>query len=147
MRLDYLCEMQLTLNESQAQARPVGGEEGVLFALGSGSVAGERLRGVVRCANHARRRGDGAMRPDVYGVITTDDNAAILFHMQGLTPWRPSPEGPKGDQISWISFETDAASYHWLNDLRCVLEGVVHIQVGVGASGTVRVYACVNEMV
>jgi hypothetical protein len=147
MRLDYLCEMQLILNESQAQARPVGGEEGVLFALGSGSVAGERLRGVVRCANHARRRGDGAMRPDVYGVITTDDNAAILFHMQGLTPWRPSPEGPKGDQISWISFETDAASYHWLNDLRCVLEGVVHIQAGVGASGTVRVYACVNEMV
>ena len=147
MRLDYLCDMQLTLNESQAQARPTGGEEGGLFALGGGSVAGERLRGVVRCANHARRRGDGAMQPDVYGVITTDDNATVLFHVQGITPWLPSPEGPKGDQISWISFETDAAPYRWLNDLRCVLEGVVHIQPGVGASGSVRIYACINEMV
>ena len=147
MRLDYLCDMRITLDESQAQARRGGGEEGSLFALGGGSVAGERLRGSIRCANHARRRSDGAMQPDVAGVITTDDHAAILFHMRGLTLWQPTPEGPKGDQLSWISFETDAESYRWLNDLRCVLEGVVYIQPGVGASGTVRVYSCVNEMI
>ncbi len=147
MRLEYLCDMRITLNESQAQARPTGGEEGSLFALGGGSVAGERLRGSIRCANHARRRSDGAMQPDVVGVITTDDHASILFHMRGLTSWLPMPEGPKGDQISWISFETDAEHYRWLNDLRCVLEGVVHIQPGVGASGSVRVYSCVNEMI
>ena len=147
MRLDYLCDMRITLDESQAQARRGGGEEGSLFALGGGSVAGERLRGSIRCANHARRRSDGAMQPDVAGVITTDDHAAILFHMRGLTLWQPTPEGPKGDQISWISFETDDEHYRWLNDLRCVLEGVVRIQPGVGASGTVRVYSCVNEMI
>ena len=147
MRLEYLCDMQLTLNESQAMTQPHDGEAGALFALGGGTIAGERLRGVVRCANHARRRGDGAMQPDVHGAITTDDNATILFHMQGLTPWLPTPEGPKGDQISWISFETDTEPYRWLNDLRCVLEGVVYIQPGVGASGTVRVYSCVNEMI
>ncbi len=146
MRLDYLCDMQLTLNESPGQARPTG-EEGSLFALGGGTVAGERLRGVARGANHAHRRSDGAMQPDVHGVITTDDNATILFHFQGLTPWLPTPDGPRGDQISWISFETDAAPYRWLNDLRCVLEGVVHLQPGQGASGAVRVYICVNEMV
>ena len=147
MRLEYLCDMQLTLNESQAMTQPHDGEAGALFALGGGTIAGERLRGVVRCANHARRRGDGAMQPDVHGAITTDDNATILFHMQGLTPWLPTPEGPKGDQISWISFETDGEAYRWLNDLRCVLEGVVHLRPGVVASGTVRVYTCVNEMV
>ena len=145
MRLDYLCDMQLTLNESSGQARPTG-EEGSLFALGGGTVAGERLRGRLRCANSAHRRSDGAMQPDVHGVITTDDNATILFHLQGLTPWLPTPDGPRGDQISWISFETDAAPYRWLNDLRCVLEGVVHLQPQ-GASGGVRVYICVNEMV
>ena len=146
MRLDYLCDMQLTLNESSGQARSTGGEEGSLFALGGGTVAGERLRGRARCANSAHRRSDGAMQPDVHGVITTDDNATILFHFQGLTPWLPTPDGPKGDQISWISFETDAAPYRWLNDLRCVVEGVVHLQPQ-GASGAVRVYICVNEMV
>ena len=146
MRLDYLCDMQLTLNESLGQARSTGGEEGSLFALGGGTVAGERLRGRARCANSAHRRSDGAMQPDVHGVITTDDNATILFHLQGLTPWLPTPDGPRGDQISWISFETDAAPYRWLNDLRCVLEGVVHLQPQ-GASGGVRVYICVNEMV
>ena len=146
MRLDYLCDMQLTLNESPGQARPTGGEEGSLFALGGGTVAGERLRGRVRCANSAHRRSDGAMQPDVHGVITTDDNDTVLFHFQGLTPWLPTADGPKGDQISWISFETDAAPYRWLNDLRCVLEGVVHLQPQ-GASGGVRVYICVNEMV
>jgi hypothetical protein len=147
MRLDYLCDMQLTLSESQAQARPTGGEEGSLFALGRGTVAGERLLGAVRCANHAHRRSDGAMQPDVNGVIITEDNTTILFHMQGLTPWLPTPDGPMGDQVSWISFETDAEPYRWLNNLRCVLEGVVRIQPGQGASGTVRVYICVNEMV
>src|SRR6185312_12278483 len=125
MRLDYLCDMRITLNESQAQARSPGGEEGALFVLGGGSVTGERLRGSLRCANSARRRSDGVMRPDIHGVITTDDHATILFHMQGLTTWLPTPEGPKGDQVSWISFETDAEHYRWLNDMRCVLEGDV----------------------
>ena len=104
MRLDYLCDMQLTFNESLATTKPHGGEEGSLFVLGDGQVAGERLRGSVRCVNHAHQRNDGAMLPDIHGVITTDDNTTILFRMQGLTPWLPTPQGPKGDQISWVTF-------------------------------------------
>ena len=147
MRLDYLCDMQLTFNESHATTKPHGGEEGSLFVLGDGQVAGERLRGSVRCVNHAHRRNDGAMLPDIHGVITTDDDATILFRMQGLTPWLPTPQGPKGDQISWVMFETEATPYRWLNDARCVLEGVVQVQPGRGATGPTRVYICVNEMV
>ena len=96
MRLDYLCDMQLTLNESSGQARPTG-EEGSLFALGGGTVAGERLRGRLRCANSAHRRSDGAMQPDVHGVITTDDNATIqsgggaTFTRDGLSTRKNSP--------------------------------------------------------
>lgn len=146
MRLTYLCDMRITLNESQALAKPYGGEEGDLFVLGSGTVASERLRGTLRCANHAHRRNDGAMMPDINGMITTDDGAAILFDMHGLTTWQPTSEGAIGDQISWISFETDAENYRWLNDARCVLEGAVQVVPARGASGLCRVYICANEV-
>ncbi len=147
MRLDYLCDMQLTLNESQAMVKPYGGEEGSIFVLGGGLIAGERLRGTIRCANHAHRRNDGAMLPDLHGVITTENNATILFHMQGLTTWLQTPNGPKGDQVSWITFKTDAEEYRWLNNARCVVEGAVQLLPGRGAAGPTRVYICVNEMV
>lgn len=146
MRLDYLCDMRISLDESQALAKPYHGEEGALFVLGGGTVTGERLRGVARCANHAHRRNDGAMLPDIDGVITTDDGASIVFRMHGLTTWQPTPQGPQGDQVSWISFATDAERYRWLNDARCVLEGAVQLVPGRGASGPCRVYICVNEM-
>lgn len=147
MRLEYLCDMQPAFNESPVQTRPFGGEEGTLFALGSGTVTGERLRGMARCVNHAHRRNDGVMLPNINGIITTDDNAAIVFHMHGLTPWLQTPHGPKGDQVSWIGFETDAEQYCWLNNVRCVLEGAVQLVPRRGASGPTRVYICVNEMV
>jgi hypothetical protein len=147
MRLDYLCDLQITLNESQAMVKPYGGEEGSLFVLGSGIIDGKRLRGTVRCVNHARRRSDGTMLPDLHGVITTNDDIIILFHMQGLTSWLPSPEGPKGNLVSWITFETDAEEYRWLNNAPCVLEGAVQLLPGRGATGPTRVYICVNEMI
>lgn len=147
MRLDYLCDLQITLNESQAMVKPYGGEEGSLFALGSGIVEGKRLRGTVRCVNHARRRSDGVMLPDLHGVITTGETVAILFHIQGLTPWLQTPDGTKGNIVSWISFETDAKEYHWLNNAPCILEGAVQLLPGRGATGPTRVYVCINEMI
>lgn len=146
MRLEYLCDVQLDFEESQAMVRPFGGEEGSVFVLGGGTVAGERLRGTVRGVNHAHRRTDGIMQPNISGVITTDDNAAIVFRMRGLTTWQQTAEGPKGDQISWMSFETESERYAWMNNARCVLEGMVRLIPGRGASGPCRVYLCVNEM-
>jgi Protein of unknown function (DUF3237) len=147
MRLDYLCDIQFAFNEMLAQTHPYGGEEGSIFVLGSGIVAGERLRGRARCGNHAHRRNDGAMMPEITGAITTDDNATILFSMHGLTTWIPTSQGPKGNQVSWISFETDAEQYRWLNDARCVMEGAVQLHPERGASGPTRIYICINEMV
>ena len=147
MRLDYLCDMLLTFDESQALARPYGGEEGSVFILGGGTVSGERLRGVARCVNHAHRRNDGVMLPDIHGLITTDDSAAIQFRMCGITTWRQTQLGPKGNQISWISFETDTERYRWLNNAPCVLEGAVDLIPGHGATGPCRIYTCVNELV
>ncbi|HEY1389430.1 MAG TPA: hypothetical protein VGF38_12875 [Ktedonobacterales bacterium] len=111
MRLDYLCDMQISLNESQALAKPYGNGEGSLFVLGSGIIEGKRLHGTVRCVNHARRRSDGVMLPDLHGVITTNDGVAILFHLRGLTTWMQAPDGPKGNLVSWLTFETDAEEY------------------------------------
>jgi hypothetical protein len=147
MRLDYLCDMQISLNESQALVKPNGGEEGSLFVLGSGIIEGKRLCGTVRCVNHARRRSDGVMLPDLHGVITTNDDVAILFHMHGLTSWLQVPDGPNGNLVSWITFETDAEKYGWLNNAPCVLEGAVQLHPERGATGPTRVYICVNEMI
>jgi hypothetical protein len=146
MRLEHLCDTEISLDESQAMARPIGGEEGSVFVLGSGTLAGERLHGTARCVNHAHRRNDGVMLPQLSGVIKTDDNASIQFRMHGLTTWRPTTQGPKGDQISWIGLETDAEGYRWLNNARCVVEGTVQIIPGRGATGPCRVYLYVNEM-
>ncbi|HEY7340251.1 MAG TPA: DUF3237 family protein [Ktedonobacterales bacterium] len=147
MRLDYLCDMQITLNEGQAPVKPYGGEEGPLFVLGSGIIEGKRLRGTVRCVNHARRRSDGVMLPDLHGVITTDNDAAILFHMQGLTSWLQAPGGLKGNLLSWITFETDVEEYRWLNNTPCVVEGAIQLHPDRGATGPTRIYICVNEMI
>jgi|SRR5580765_3925386 uncharacterized protein DUF3237 len=146
MRLEYLCDMNILVNEAQAMVKPHGSEEGSLFVLGGGEIAGERLRGTIRCANHAHRRSDGAMMPDLDGTITTTDGAAIVFHMRGLTTFRTTAEGLLGDQVSWMSFETESEPYRWLNSARCVVEGAVRIVPGRGATGPNRVYICVNEM-
>jgi hypothetical protein len=80
MRLDYLCDMDLT-HRSQSfgkfvLVRPYGSEEGAGYGEGEGTVRGDRLQGTAIWANSSRRRSDGAMLPDVHGVIQTDDGAS-----------------------------------------------------------------------
>jgi hypothetical protein len=147
MRLEHLCDMQLSFNEHQAMVRPYGGEEGSVFVAGTGTVSGDRLRGTLYGVNHAHRRSDGVMLPDIHGVITAENNAAILFHLHGLTTaWQPIAEGLRGNMISWISFETEAEQYRWLNHAQCILESSANVIPGRGAFGPWRVYLCINEM-
>src|SRR5690242_19427956 len=53
------------------------------YVRGGGHVVGERVSGDLQWTNHPRRRADGTWLPDVQGVITTGDGAAILFSFVG----------------------------------------------------------------
>jgi hypothetical protein len=130
MQLEHLCDMQLAYehipgsSEKFVLIRPYGSEEGSGYGVGGGTVQGERLRGVLHWVNHPHRRSDGAMLPDVHGVLRTDDGARVLFRLQGRT----FIEGTIGRQLLSVLFETDDPRYHWLNGSFCVLEGVVDVE-------------------
>ena len=150
MRLTHLCDMELAHEGAAFLVRPFGSEEGTVFGQGGGTVTGERLRGTARWFNHAHRRSDGTMLPDMQGVIVTEESAVIAFSMQGRTIWVPSPEGTVGSQLLHVSFEAQDERHRWLNNALCVSEAIVSLP---GPQGTgprmirgARVYACENEL-
>lgn len=59
-----------------------GGDEGIGYGEGRGTATG-RIDGDVVWSNSPRRRSDGQMLPNVRGLITTSDGAAILFELRG----------------------------------------------------------------
>lgn len=149
MRLTHLCDMELAHEGAAFLVRPFGGEEGTVFGQGGGTVTGERLRGTARWFNHAHRRSDSVMLPDMQGVITTEEGAVVAFSMQGRTVWVPTPEGPVGSQMLHASFEAQDERYRWLNGAVCVSEAVVSLpgpQAGPRMIRGARVYVCENEL-
>lgn len=145
MRLEHLCDMELVFQDTPGLPakflliRPYGGEEGRGYGEGDGTVTGERLRGRMRWVNHPCRRSDGAMLPDTYGVIQTDDGATVMFSLQGRTFF----EGETGKQLLVTLFEAEDERYQWLNRTLCVLEGVIDAE---RLAMRARVYACQHEL-
>jgi len=146
MRLEYICDLELAYREEPTYegkfllVRPYGGEEGTGYGEGDGTLTGPKLQGKARWVNHPHRRSDGAMLPDVHGVILTDDGAQILFTLQGRTFF----EDDTGKQLLHTTFEAEDERYRWLNRSVCVLEGVIDAQT---LSMRARIYACVHELV
>jgi hypothetical protein len=120
MRLSHLCTLSLSYVGDFHLVRPYGNESGAGWGVGEGTVAGERLAGRLRWSNHPGRRGDGTMLPDVRGVIATPDDAEVMISMSGRTLFDGSGSG---HQLLFTSFESEHASYAWLNDVICVSEG------------------------
>lgn len=144
MRLELLCEMNLVYDLKDGRpdvvfVRPYGTEEGSAFGSGTGMVIGETLSGSVRWFNHPHRRSDKTMLPNVHGMITTQDNASVLFTMEGRTTFQT----PVGNQLLTITFEAEAERYRWLSNAFCVLEGLIDMSTG---KYSVRIYHCINEL-
>lgn len=137
MRLEHLCDMELTYSGPIVSVQPYGTKEGSAYGSGDGSVTGEKLRGAVRWTNHPHQRSDGSYLPDAHGVIQTDDGAAIIFSLQGRTIFSDN----KGAQLLAAVFEADDERYRWLNNTFCVLEGII-----VQGHMKSRVYSCVSEL-
>jgi uncharacterized protein DUF3237 len=144
VRLEPICEMQLSYQGGFSLVKPYGGEEGSGYGQGNGRADGPRLSGDVRWANHPRRRSDGRMLPNAGGLVTTQDGAKVTFLMQGRTVFGENAKGESvGGQNIVMWFESDDERYKWLNDAMCVVEGVI---AGLGAI-RFRVFECVNEFI
>ena len=142
MRLEHLCDMELTYQGGFTLVQPYGGEEGAGFGIGEGRVSGARLAGRVRWANHPRRRSDGAMLLDAAGLILTEEGVPILFWLQGLTiPLLAGARGPRR-QVLTTRFEAEAEPYRWMNHILCVAEGMVQPET---LYLQLRIYACLEE--
>jgi hypothetical protein len=89
---------------------------GIFFAEGrvEGAVNG-RFRGL----NHARLRTDDVYVPDFRGVIETDDEAVLEFHLRALARRRDYGREVTGT----ILHTTGSERYSRLNETVCVLAG------------------------
>ena len=117
---------------------PYDSEEGSAYGEGRGTATGQ-IEGTVVWSNYPHRRTDGRMLPNVRGLITTPDGASILVELRGRTIFEGDKPGLQ-NLVGW--FESDHASYRWLNDLVCIAEGLI------SATGDmlINVYAGIHEM-
>jgi len=145
MQLEHICDMELVYQPEPLTGdkflfvRPYGGEEGAGYGEGDGTVTGSRLQGRMRWINHPHRRSDGTMLPDAHGIILTDDNAVVMFTLQGRTVF----EQEQGKQLLSVIFEAEAEAYRWLNTTFCILEGLID---GERLQMRARVYACHSDL-
>lgn len=149
MRLEWLCDFEGSFTSKPVMVAPFGAQGGDGFAEGEGRFTGERLSGSARWFNFPHRRPDGAMLPDMRGVITTPEGALALFVIEGLTLWEETPAGRVGNQLFHITFTAEDERYAWLNNAVCVMEGKVdpNIGPGRGSLGAAHIYQLVNELV
>ena len=124
MRLEPLYRISFTY--------PAGWEVGLEggwqqhFYLAEGSCDG-RIRGRFRGANFPLRRTvGGPFRPDLRGVIETDDDAVVMFECHGYG--RAQPVGRR-QIVGSILHVSDHPGYRWLNDVVCVCAGEVRDSV------------------
>lgn len=146
MRLEPLGELKLAYDEGGfTLVQPFGTEEGSGWGGGDGTIDGERLRGSVRWLNVPHRRSDVVMLPHCHGRIQTDDDAMVLFFMEGRTPLSGEESGK---QLLRLTFETDAPAYAWLNAAFTVAEGVIAEDPPRSEHYVMRarVYRCVHEL-
>jgi hypothetical protein len=122
MRLTPLCTLDLRYDGPFHLARPYGGESGLGWGVGDGTVSGARLSGRLLWSNHPERRGDGAMLPRLRGVITTAEDIEVFVEMSGRTVF----DDAGGQQMLFATFESEDPTYAWLNTVVCVGDGRIH---------------------
>ena len=121
--------------------RPYGGEEGIGFGQGDGSVSGELDGGVV-WANYPRRREDGVWTPNLRGTITTREGDKILLSIHGQSV-EEKPPGHFRAILGRIELTTEVDRWRWLNTCFLVGEGEIDEE---REDWWLDVFVCVNEV-
>lgn len=142
MRLERLCDIDISYVGGFHLARPYGNEAGLGWGVGEGVASGERLGGAVRWSNHELSRGDGTMLPNVRGLITTADDAEVIFELTGRTVWVNREGGQVGRQVFMALFESQDDRYAWLNNTVAIAEGKI-----ANAVAHLEVYLCDSDLV
>lgn len=120
MRLEPLYRIRFTYPEGWAVELEGGWQQH--FYLADGSCEGE-VAGRFRGANFPlRRTAEGPFRPDMHGVIETDDGATVLFECLGYG--RAYPQGRR-QIVGSVLHVSEHPRYRRLNDVVCVCAGEV----------------------
>lgn len=133
MRLNPLCDARWTY-DLMHEVSPSQGADGRLYGQGVGTLTG-RLSGTATWSNFPRLRPGFAM-PDARGVIHVADGE-VLFALTGLSALTD------GRGIHVMTFQTEAPSHLWLNDILAIGEGSLDVEHGRLA---MRYYECEVEL-
>lgn len=143
MRLERLCSMDWRYTSDFHLLRPYEGESGLGWGLGDGTVTGERLAGTAQWSNHPSRRGDGAMLPNVRGVITTSDGAEVFVDLTGRTVFVQQDGVAVGRQLLLALFTAEDDQHEWLDNKVCMAEGKVDTGT---MSAHFEVFTCESDL-
>jgi hypothetical protein len=143
MKLDLLCTFDLEYLGAFHLVQPYGNESGLGWGIGKGVLTGERLTGAAEWSNHPARRGDGAMLPNLRGVIATHDGAEVMFGLTGRTVWVDRDGQSVGRQVLMMLLESADDRYAWLNATVCICEGAFDPAAD---SAHINVFVCTNEL-
>ena len=121
-----LCEIDITLGEPIVIGE---GSQGLrlVYEVASGTIAGDRLRGVM----HGNASADwvlvhGAIGTvDVRATFVTDDGAVVLATYGGRTDLAGGDDGGAGPIYVAPTFETGDDRYAWLNAIQAVGKGTL----------------------
>jgi len=141
MRLEHLCDVDMSYVGETVRMEPYGGKESEWFGQLEGTLRGPKLSGRLHWANHARKREDGVWCPDAHGYVTTNDGARIFMTMRGYNLRRSDSD--LGSVVATCTFGTSDERYRWLNAVIAVAEGTRDVQAN---NTRLRVFACVNEI-
>jgi|1185.fasta_scaffold145341_1 hypothetical protein len=148
MKLVPLFEGELRFDETTEVGFPTHGEDGdwSAYVEGDGAVSGERLAGRLRWTNHPRRRADGTWLPTFAGVIKTNDEAEILFALNGYNQGvTDAYEHEHRSALAALTLASASLAYLWVNHVFAVMEADVRPSAD-PEHWRLRAYECVNEI-
>jgi hypothetical protein len=143
MKLELLCSLDIEYLGDFHQAQPYCKQGGPGWGIGKGAMTGDRLAGNAQWSNHPMQRGDGAMLPNLRGVVGTHDGGEVIFELSGRTVWFDRDGQRVGRQLLMMLLESADDRYAWLNNTVRICEGALD-----PANGTahIKVYTCTSEL-
>jgi hypothetical protein len=133
MRLNHLFDADWTYDLVH-RVEPSPGRDGRVYGQGTGTLTG-RLSGTATWSNFPRIR-EGWASPHAHGVIDVGDGI-VLFALSGLSSLTD------GRGLHVLTFQTEAPSHLWLNDVIAIGEGSIDVE---HSQLAMRYYECEVEL-